>query len=150
MIEESGVTIDAPAEHVWRVFTDVERWPEWTRSVTRVQVAGDGGGGLRVGTAVRIKQPRFPTLTWEVTDLQPGVSWTWVTRSPGATTTAVHELEPVDGGTTRVRQRIEQTGPIGALVGLATRATTRRYLAMEAAGLKRRCEATRDAGAAGA
>ncbi|HEX6418482.1 MAG TPA: SRPBCC family protein [Acidimicrobiales bacterium] len=150
MIEESGVTIDAPADHVWRVFTDVERWPEWTASVTRAEVVGGGGAGLRVGTAVRIKQPRFPAITWVVTELDPGVSWTWVARSPGATTVAVHEIEPLDAGTTRVRQRIEQTGPIGALVGRAIRATTRRYLATEAAGLKRRCEATRDAGAPGA
>jgi len=28
MISRSSVAIDAPADLVWRVFTDVERWPE--------------------------------------------------------------------------------------------------------------------------
>src|SRR5947209_3927427 len=43
MITESGVEIDAPASLVWEVFSDVERWPEWTASVTSL-VALDGPG----------------------------------------------------------------------------------------------------------
>jgi hypothetical protein len=139
MIVRDGVVIDAPAERVWAVFTDVERWPEWTASVTDLQlVAGDG---IAPGARARIKQPRFPSLVWEVTAVEPGRSWTWVSRSPGATTTATHELHRIDDATTRVEQVIEQTGVLGALVGLLTRRLTRRYLAMEAAGLKARSEA---------
>jgi uncharacterized membrane protein len=41
MITDSGVEIEAPAGVVWDVFSDVERWPEWTASVTRL-VALDG------------------------------------------------------------------------------------------------------------
>jgi hypothetical protein len=39
-----------------------------------------------------------------------------------------------------VRQRIDQGGPAGALVGRLMRRTTRRYLDLEAAGLKTRSE----------
>ncbi|HET6951576.1 MAG TPA: SRPBCC family protein [Acidimicrobiales bacterium] len=148
MIEANEITIPVPAHHVWRVFADVERWPEWTASITRLTFAE--GDEIAVGSAVRIKQPRFPELTWRVTDVDPGASWTWVTTSPGATTSAVHVLERVDATTTRVTQRIEQRGPIGGLVGRLARGTTRRYLAMEAEGLRRRCEATWDAGATSA
>ena len=82
MITDSGVEIEAPAGVVWDVFSDVERWPEWTASVTRL-VALDGPG-LAVGKRFEIKQPRMPKLVWEITDLNPGTSWTWVQRSPGA------------------------------------------------------------------
>ncbi len=69
MITECGVDIDAPAAVVWDVFSDVERWPEWTASVTRL-VALDGPG-LAVGKRFEIKQPRMPKLVWEVTDVTP-------------------------------------------------------------------------------
>jgi uncharacterized protein YndB with AHSA1/START domain len=141
MIIDCGVDIDAPPTVVWDVFSDVERWPEWTASVTRL-VALDGPG-LAVGKRFEIKQPRMPKLVWEVTDVTPGVSWTWVQRSPGGLTLASHEVIAESDHHTKVRQRIDQRGPVGALVGLFMRPMTRRYLAMEAAGLKARSEQLR-------
>jgi hypothetical protein len=142
MITESGVEIDAPATLVWDVFTDVERWPEWTPSVSRL-VALDGPG-IAVGKRFEIKQPRMPKLVWQVTEVSPGASWTWVQRSPGGVTLARHEVVPESSGRTRVRQQIDQRGPIGALVGLLMRRMTRRYLDFEAAGLKARSEQLRN------
>ena len=139
MITRHDVTIHAPLERVWDVFTNVEEWPSWTASVTEVRLL-DGAAGLAVGTRARIKQPRFPGLTWTVSAIEPGACWTWVTQSPGATTAASHELKAIDGETTRVEQQIEQTGILGAVVGRLTRRLTRRYLAMEAAGLKELAE----------
>ena len=139
MNTRDGVTIHAPVERVWDVYTNVEEWPSWTASVTEVRLL-DGAAGLAVGTRAHIKQPRFPGLVWTVTAIEPGASWTWVTHSRGATTTASHELEAIDAETTRVEQRIEQTGILGAVVGGLTRRLTRRYLAMEAAGLKELAE----------
>ena len=134
MITDCGVDIDAPATVVWDVFSDVERWPEWTASVTSL-IALDGPG-IAVGKRFEIKQPRMPKLVWEVTDVEPGRSWTWVQRSPGGLTKASHDVEALSGSRSRVRQQIDQGGPVGALVGLAMRSMTRRYLDMEAAGLK--------------
>jgi uncharacterized membrane protein len=141
MITESGVSIDAPVSLVWEVFSDVERWPEWTASVTSL-VALDGPG-LAVGKRFEIKQPRLPKLVWEVTDVVPGESWSWVQRSPGGTTSALHSLTPATEGRTLVRQELDQRGPIGALVGRLMLRTTRRYLEMEAQGLKGRSEQLR-------
>lgn len=138
MITEDGVEIDAPATVVWDVFSDVERWPEWTASVTSL-VALDGPG-ISVGKRFEIKQPRMPKLVWEVTDVEPGKSWTWVQRSPGGLTKASHDIEGLADGRTRVRQQIDQGGPIGVLVGLLMRRLTRRYLDLEAAGLRARSE----------
>ncbi len=138
MITESSVEIAAPASVVWDVFSDVQRWPEWTASVTRL--VGLDGPELAVGRRFEIKQPRLPRLVWEVTEVLPGESWTWVQRSSGGSTLARHDVIATDEGHTLVRQRLEQRGPIGALVGWLMRTTTKRYLELEAQGLKARSE----------
>jgi uncharacterized membrane protein len=134
MITDSSAEIDAPAPVVWEVFADVERWPDWTASMTEVTALD--GPGLAVGKRFAIKQPRLPRVVWEVTEVDPGFSWTWCTRSPGATTLATHEVTPDGPGRTRIDQRIEQHGPLGVAIGLVTRRLTRRYLTMEAEGLE--------------
>lgn len=141
MITKSGVEIDAPASLVWEVFSDVERWPEWTASVTRL-VALDGPG-LAVGKRFEIKQPKLPTLVWQVTDVSPGVSWTWAQHSPGGRTLATHTVTPVADDRTLVRQELDQQGLVGGIVGRLMLRTTRRYLEMEAQGLKGRSEQLR-------
>src|SRR3954447_4856187 len=134
MITDSSVEISAPAPTVWEVFVDVERWPQWTASVERL-VALDGPG-LKVGRRFEIKQPKMPKLVWEVTEVVPGVSWTWRQRSAGATTLASPELEVLDARRTLVRQRIDQGGPLGVATGVLMRRMTRRYLDLEGQGLK--------------
>ena len=141
MITESSVEIDAPATEVWNVYADVERWPEWTESVTRV-VALDGSG-LEVGKHFEITQPKLPRLVWQVTDVDPGRSWTWQQRSPGATTFATHVVVAKGPARTVVRQRLDQRGVLGVLFGVLTRRLTRRYLRIEGEGLKARGEAQR-------
>lgn len=138
MITATSVDIDAPADVVWEVYSDVERWPEWTPSVTRLTPLD--GPEIAVGKRFEIKQPRMPRLVWEITEADPGTSWTWVQRSPGGLTVATHEVIGSADGRTRVRQQIDQRGPVGAAVGILMRRMTKRYLEMEAAGLKARCE----------
>jgi uncharacterized membrane protein len=138
MITDSSVDVDAPAAVVWDVFADVERWSEWTASIERI-VPMDGPG-IEVGKRFEIKQPRMPKLVWEVTEVDPGVSWTWRQRSPGGTTLASHEVVPHAADRTRVRQRIEQRGPVGLVVGVLMLRLTKRYLDLEGQGLKARSE----------
>jgi hypothetical protein len=144
MITDDSIQIEAPPEVVWSVYAEVEHWSDWTESVDRV--IGLDGSDLAIGRRFEIKQPKFPKLVWKVTDVDPGRSWTWVQRSPGGTTVAVHEVVDLGDGRTEVRQRLDQGGPIGALVGRLTAGITRRYLAMEAAGLKAASEAAHRSG----
>lgn len=141
MITRSSVTIDAPARLVWDVFSDVEQWSEWTPSVTRL--VGLDGPNLAVGKRFEIKQPRLPKLVWEVTEVTPGVSWTWAQRSPGGSALARHDVIAESDCRTLVRQEIDQRGVFGALVGRLMRPTTKRYLELEAQGLKARSEQLR-------
>ena len=138
MNTEASIEIEAPTSVVWEVFTDAERWAQWTESVTAVRALD--GPGIEIGKRFEIKQPKFPKLVWEVTAVEPGVSWTWRQRSPGGTTDATHVLEPLGDGRTLVRQVIDQQGPIGVLVGRLYRGLTVKYLDMEGMGLKSRSE----------
>jgi hypothetical protein len=63
-----------------------------------------------------------------------------VQRSPGGVTEARHDVTPDGAGRTRVRQVLDQRGLLGTLVGLLMRPMTKRYLDLEAAGLKARSE----------
>ena len=135
-VERASITIDAPIDVVWSVFTDVERWPTWASSFTSVELID---GPMRLGAKARIRQPRLPTVVWQVTKWEPGRSWTWTAMSPGARTEASHVLTRAGNGTL-AEQSITPSGPIGRLAAFVLRSLTRRYLAIEAAGLKQRCE----------
>jgi uncharacterized membrane protein len=138
VITTNSVGISAPADVVWSVFTDVERWPTWTRSVTSVEPLD--GRDLEVGRRFRIRQPRLPALVWVVTAVDPGRTWTWTATSAGARTDAWHQVLPDSDAGTVVTQGIDPRGPLGVVVGVLMRGLTRRYLAWEAQGLKRASE----------
>ena len=138
MINEDSVEIDAPAKLVWEVFSNVQSWPEWTESVT--SLVGQDGANLAVGNRFTIKQPGMSRLVWKVTGIDPGSSWTWVQRSPGVRVTARHWVTAQPGGRTLVRQQLEQRGLLGALVGRMMVKKTKRFLELEAQGLKARSE----------
>lgn len=138
MLTEDGIEIDAPPQLVWDVFSDVEHWPDWTPSVT--SLVGLDGSALAVGRRFAIKQPGMAKLVWKVTEIDPGSSWTWVQRSPGVNVTARHYVTAQPGGRTLVRQQLDQRGALGALVGRLMVKKTKRFLALEAQGLKARSE----------
>ncbi|WP_322859880.1 SRPBCC family protein [Mycobacterium europaeum] len=143
MFTEDSIEIDAPPQLVWDVFSDVQRWPEWTASVR--SLVGRDGPALEVGRRFAIKQPGMATLVWQVTELDPGTSWTWVQRSPGARVSARHDVIAQPGGRTVVRQQLDQRGVLGALVGRLMAGKTKRFLKLEAQGLKARSEQLRRA-----
>jgi Polyketide cyclase / dehydrase and lipid transport len=98
------------------------------------------GPALAVGKRFAIKQPGMQKLVWKVTEIDPGSSWTWVQRSPGVLVTARHWVIAQPGGRTLVRQQLDQRGALGALVGRAMAKKTKRFLELEAQGLKARSE----------
>jgi uncharacterized protein YndB with AHSA1/START domain len=141
MEQSITVEIEASPERVWEVLTDVERWSEWTDTVTSVMRLDDGP--LRSGSRAKINQPKIPETEYVVTEFEPGQSFAWVATGPGVTTTARHAIEALPGGGSRVRLAVEQAGVLGVVMGRFYRGMTDRYLANEAAGLKARCEDAR-------
>jgi uncharacterized membrane protein len=136
---ETTITIDAPHGVVWNTLIDVDHWPDWTESIQRVTWLD--GAGLAPGSRVRIKQPRMPSLVWVVSECEPGVSFTWRSVSPGITTVGTHVLEETAGPGVNMTLGVEQSGPLAPVIAPLTAPRTRRYVQMEADGLKRRSEA---------
>ena len=134
---QTSVLIAAPPERVWEVLVDIERWPEWTPSMTRVERLDDGE--LRVGSRARVKQPRLPPSSWTVTQLDPGRSFTWRSRSGGVTSEGTHGVE-TSGEGSRATLIFRQTGLLAGLIGRVGGRIIRRYVEMEVTGLKRRSE----------
>jgi hypothetical protein len=135
----TSIEIEADPERIWSVLADVERWPEWTDSITRVERLDGGPFGL--GSTTRVEQPRLAPVVWEVTEFAAGVSFSWRTRSSGVTTTGGHHVVAKTGGGATVVLTVEHTGLLAPLVWLFTAGLTRRYVETEARGLKRRSEA---------
>jgi uncharacterized membrane protein len=139
---ERSIEVDvvAPAERLWAVVQDIERWPDHVETVTSVERLD--AGPLTVGSRARITQPRLPTSEYVVTAHDPGRSFTWQTVSPGVRVTAAHEVVPVDAARSRLRLSVTQTGVVGVLSGPFLRRLTDRYLAAESSAMKAAAEAT--------
>jgi uncharacterized membrane protein len=133
-----AIDIDADADLVWSVYSDVVAWPTWTASVTSVELSPSAP--LAVGSRAQIKQPRLPRVEWTVTALESGREWVWENKAPGATSVAAHSVVASGEGRAHVELWIDQRGLVGRAIGVLVRRMTRRYLRMEAEGLKRRCE----------
>lgn len=130
--------VDASPEAVWRLFVDVERWPQMTESISAVRRVDSGP--LRVGSEAVVRQPRLPKARWRVTEMAPGRSFLWQTSFPGVTSVGGHTVD-ADGQGSVVTLTLRVHGPLARPVYALTRARSRRYLAMEAAGFKRAAEA---------
>ncbi|MCV7258874.1 SRPBCC family protein [Mycobacterium shimoidei] len=131
-------TVNAPAERVWQLLADVERWPDWTESMREIKRLDDGP--LAVGSQARVTQPIGPPTVWTVTELEPLRNFTWVARRPGLSFEAVHLIEDT-GGQVRTRLEFAASGPMAWLARLIGGSRVRSYVDMESAGLKRAAEA---------
>ncbi len=136
---EVAVNIAATPERIWAVLIEVEKWPEWTASMNGVQRLDPGA--LGPGSKARIRQPKLPATVWQVTDFRPAESFTWVAKSLGSVTVAEHKIIPQPSGQCTVVLTARQSGFLAPILGPLISRMTRRYVDMEAQGLKCRCEA---------
>ena len=138
---EASISIAAPGEAVWRVLADVAAWPEWLPTVESVQPLD--GKPLSAGFKYVVRQPKLRPATWVVTELAPPRRFVWQARSPGLSMVAEHTVTESPAGASNVQLRFSFSGLLGPLIGRLFRSVTERYLAQEAAALKRKVEAQR-------
>ena len=137
---EASIEIAAPAERIWSVWMDLERWPEWTASVSNAKRLDRGVFG--VGSRVKIWQPKLLPAVWQVVECAPGQSFVWESKAAGVRTLAAHRIavKATNPPSCSVVLTATLTGLFAALLRSWIEKITRRYVEMEAQGLKRRCE----------
>jgi Polyketide cyclase / dehydrase and lipid transport len=132
------IGIEAPTARVWAILMDVERWSEWTPTVTTARRLEPGP--IAIGSRTRILQPKLPAAVWQVTELDESAGlFTWVTRSPGVAVTALHRLEPSPSGTFSTHS-LDYSGLFASLIARLVGKLSLQYLEIEAKSLKTRCE----------
>ena len=132
-----SVTVDigAPPEKVFSILCDVERWPEWTSTMTSVRARGP----FALGSSAEVRQPRLRPAVWQVTSFEDGRNFTWTTHSLGLRMTAGHLIEPQGTGS-RVVLSFELSGFLAPLASRLYGGLIERYITTESQGLKRRSE----------
>lgn len=134
-----AVDVFAPFERVWTVLVDVERWPEWTPTVTRIERLESGG--LAIGSRTKIWQPGLMANTWRVIALDERIGvFTWETSRPGIQIIATHRVSAIPEGV-RVTLALDYKGLLGALMAWQLKDLNWNYLTREGLGLKGHCEA---------
>ncbi|MEU3425132.1 SRPBCC family protein [Streptomyces gardneri] len=115
------IVIDAPLRTIWKLQTDVERWPSWQAPVESVERLGHGP--LRRGSAFRWTMPIPPLPSIPATSLDitstvrqikhhACIRWTGPAIGEGLRIDGVHvwNFTPVKGGV-RVSTEETHTGP---------------------------------------
>jgi hypothetical protein len=131
------LTVSAAVADVAQVLHAVERWPSWNPSVSRV--ARHGSGPVAVGDSVTVKQPRLPAASWTITALDRS-GFTWKSSSPGVRSTGDHWAQEAGDGRTAVTLTLTLSGPLARMTAMLYSGLIRRYVRMEADGLRREVE----------
>ncbi|WP_412067195.1 SRPBCC family protein [Rubrivirga sp. IMCC43871] len=137
MTVENTLHIDASPDVVWAVTEDVDRWPEWTPTISSVRRLDDLP--LGIGSKALVKQPGQAEAEWTVTDFVAGERFCWQTERTGLVVEATHELRPEGAGTLNVL-RVVASGVLAPLLSPVLRPLVLRALVRENLGLRARCE----------
>lgn len=119
-------TMAVPPDVVWGLLVDTRVWPLWGPSVAEARLSEPGSTTLVHGSRGRVRAPVGPWVPFEVTELVPGVRWSWRVAGIPVTT---HEVQPVGAGC-RVRFGVPLWAPAYlAVCALALRRIERLALA---------------------
>ena len=110
---EHSVETSASPEAVWRVWADVERWPEWNAGVERIELRGP----FAVGTTILMTPPGDDPVELRIADaVEPD---RFVDEADGGdfVVRTTHRVDAAGHGLSRITYRMEITGPAADTVG---------------------------------
>jgi uncharacterized membrane protein len=136
---EKSVEIDAPQQRVWEVLSELEAWPQRIETVDVVEVLTPPP--ISRGSRVRLKQPKLPEGTWDVTTWEAPSYFEWTQKTGGATSVAGHRVEALAEGRARLTLTLDMRGFLIPIIALFYKGLTNRYMAREAEDMKRAAEA---------
>jgi hypothetical protein len=128
----------AEPKTVFAVLCDVERWPNWTPTMTQVRRLEGGTFGL--GSRAEVQQPKLKPGVWTVSEFVPERNFTWTTGAPGVRMIAAHEVEASRSGC-RVTLSIDVQGWLRLMIVLRYGRLINEYVTTEAKSLKSHSEA---------
>jgi hypothetical protein len=141
---EARVTIQAPPESVWTVFSDFSRWRAWDPIVLRTQTTE--GDALEWGlhfTQTYATRPVEVTVRNVVVRLVPGREVVWKGAVPGLHILHATAFQRTGDGGTEVVRRERMAGPLAHLFRDRLRAEAQRAAQRSLQGLRAFCEARR-------
>ena len=136
---EQSIEIDAPHRRVWDVLSDIEAWPQRIETVDTVELLTPAP--VTQGSRVRLKQPKLPEGTWDITVWDAPSYFEWTQKSTGITSVAGHRVEALGERRARLTLTLDMRGFL-IPVAFFYRGLTNRYMNLEAEGMKRAAEAS--------
>ena len=111
---ECEATFEAEPAEVWKVWTDVERWPEWdvSKEIARLD------GPFQPGVSGWAKQRGNLGGSFTITAVDDGRRWVTECPIPLGKVVFDHLLEPAAEGHVRVVKKVEVYGGFGSLLRL--------------------------------
>lgn len=133
---ECEATFEAEPAEVWKVWTDVERWPEWdvSKEIARLD------GPFQPGVSGWAKQRGNLGGPFTITEVDDGRRWVTECPIPLGKVVFDHLLEPAAEGHVRVVKRVEVYGGFGSLLRLIA-PKMRRDITQSLAALERQLSA---------
>ncbi len=130
---ECEATFEAEPDAVWRVWTDVARWPEWdvSKEIARLD------GPFQPGVCGWAKQRGNLGGSFTITAVEAGRRWVTECPVPLGKVVFDHVLEPVAEGRVRVVKRVGVQGGSAPLILLFV-PRMRREITESLAALQRR------------
>ena len=135
---EQSIEIDAPQERVWDVLSALDAWPQRIETVDAVELLTPAP--LTKGSRVRLKQPKLPEGTWDVTVWDAPSYFEWTQKTSGTTSVAGHRVEALGAGRARLTLSLDMRGLLIPIMALFYKDLTTRYMLLEAEGMKRAAE----------
>ena len=136
---ETSIEINAPQQRVWDVLSDLEAWPRRIETVDVVEVLTPAP--FRSGSRVRLKQPKLPEGTWEITTWDAPSYFEWTQKTGGMTSVAGHRVDALGERHARLTLTLDMRGFLIPIVARFYKGLTNRYMNLEAEGMKRAAEA---------
>jgi uncharacterized membrane protein len=135
---EKSIEINAPQQRVWDVLSDLEAWPRRIETVDVVELLAPAP--IAKGSRVRLKQPKLPEGTWDVTVWDAPSYFEWTQKTGGMTSVAGHRVEAVGEDRARLTLTLDMRGFLAPVVAMFYKGLTDRYMNLEAEGMQRAAE----------
>jgi uncharacterized membrane protein len=134
---EKSIEIDASQQRVWDVLSDLDAWPQRIETVDTVELLTPAPPTK--GSRVRLKQPKLPEGTWDITVWEAPSYFEWTQKTSGITSVAGHRVEALGEGRARLTLTLDMRGFL-TVIALFYKGLTNRYMNLEAEGMKRAAE----------